>query len=434
MLTKIAPFGKGRRRYERGLERGVRVGRITAIRASTASRATRDRHLRAGLAGALLSLLVLLSPEFALAPLQAGEPTLRGPRPIDGAALSVPPRVQPVDRRVAGGLPPISTDRADAPRYQAALDAAREWAGAYGVTFAVVRDRELLWTGSSGRDRDGSTRLLPDGRLVIGSVTKTFVAATVLQLVEEGRVELDAPARRYLPDTRTLGRKITVRELLDHSSGLADLFNDTTRTGLEEHPERAWTADEVLATLHEPWYAPGENWAYANTNYFLLSMLVERVTGNRLTDELERRFLQPLGLDSTGLITGYAPGDPLEPAWATIFWGSGAMAASATDLARWGDALYGGSVLSPASRAAMREVNDHDYGLGLQRLEVPGAVGYGHTGLLNTYTTLLFHIPDQDLTLALLVNRSHVDLGGMLVATPAEEEPSLLDLALSSSR
>jgi CubicO group peptidase (beta-lactamase class C family) len=137
----------------------------------------------------------------------------------------------------------------------------------------------------------------------------------------------------------------------------------------------------------------------------------------------------PLGLESTGLLDGTEPGGPLEPAWTTIFWGSGAMVASAADLATWGDALYAGDVLDPRSRAAMVELNDHDYGYGLQKVEVGETTGYGHTGLLNTYTTLLYHLPEERVTVALLVNRSHVDLEAMLTVEPGDG-PSLLQLAI----
>lgn len=209
------------------------------------------------------------------------------------------------------------------------------------------------------------------------------------------------------------------------------MFNDTTRRGLEEHPEHPWTSSEILASVHAPWYEPGKGWAYANTNYYLLGLLVERIGGASLADEIGARFLGPLGLSHTSVLTGTEEGGPLSPAWATIFWGSGAMSASAADLARWGDALYGSDLLTAASLEEMSELNDHDYGLGVQRIELPGVVGYGHTGLLNTYTTLLVHLPEADVTLALLVNRSHVDLGAMLAAEPGDG-PSLLELATGS--
>jgi D-alanyl-D-alanine carboxypeptidase len=324
---------------------------------------------------------------------------------------------------------PAHVDSKDAARFQAALDAARATGSAYGVTFAAVHDGQLLWAGSSGRQRDGRTALEAGSPLVIGSVTKTFVAATVLQLVEEGQIRLDAPMRTYLPELSHISDEITIAQLLDHTSGLADVFNDTTRAGLEEHPEHAWTAEEVLGSLHAPWYPPGDGWAYANTNYYLLGLVVERVTGASLADELSQRFLDPLSLPSTRILDGTEAGGPLQPAWTSIFWASGAMSASAADLARWGDALYTGGILRPETRAGMLELNDDDYGFGVQKVEVGDTKGYGHTGLLNTYTTLLYHLPKEDVTVALLVNRSHVDLGAMLTARPGGGQ-SLLELAL----
>ena len=403
-------------------------------RAIHVRRERRDRTrpgFRAPLAAFGLSLLVLLSPDLTLAPLSAVEPERARPLPIDLIDGPSAPRVQPLD---LVSPPPAATEPSAEPAqateapYAAALGAAREAGGAYGVTFAAVRDGQLLWTGAAGRHRDGITTLAPDDPLVIGSVTKTFVAATILELVEEGRLSLDDTLRDHIPGMVAISRKITIRQLLDHTSGLADVFNDTTRRGLEEHPERAWTAAEVLRTLRAPWYRPGEGWAYANTNYFLLGLVIERITGTSLADQLHARFLGPLGLTRTRVLTG-APDDggPLAPAWATIFWASGAMTASAADLARWGDALYGGAILSEVSQDAMITLNRDDYGLGSQRIELPGAVGHGHTGMLNTYTTVLVHLPRQNVTIALLVNRTGVDLGGMLAARPGGG-PSLLEL------
>jgi D-alanyl-D-alanine carboxypeptidase len=261
-------------------------------------------------------------------------------------------------------------------------------------------------------------------------VTKTYVSATILQLVEEGRLRLDHRVADLLPSQPTVAPEITVRQLLDHTSGLADVFNDATKAGIEQHPEHAWDHDELFATLHAPWYRPGDGYAYANTNYYLLGLIIERLTGSPLADELDRRFFAPLGLTTTRMLTGDAATDgtvPLEPAWTSIFWASGSMAASAGDLARWGDALYGDGVLSEASRAEMLKLHRENYGLGVQRIDVPGASGQGHTGMLKTFTSLLLHLPEEDVTLSLLVNRTHVDLGGMLAARPLNG-PSLLEL------
>ncbi len=406
------------------------IRQVRAIRVREKRRIRDLPRLRAPISAILLSLLVFLSPDLTLAPLSAGEPQRAGPVPIDQVGVSVrPPRIHLIDSVTP--TPVVAPDVVPSPaadaQFEAAIAAARSAAGAYGITFAAVRDGALLWSGADGRQRDASTSLAADDPLVIGSVTKTFVAATVLQLVEEGRLELDDAVRDHLPGMSSVSAEITIRQLLDHTSGLADVFNDRTRKGLEDDPEHAWTTAEVFETLHAPWYGPGQGWAYANTNYFLLGLVVERVTGSSLATELDERFLGPLELDHTRLTGATDDGGLLAPAWATIFWASGSMIASAPDLARWGDALYGGDILSARSRAAMTALNSNDYGLGLQRLQLPGAAGYGHTGLLNTYTSLLIHLPEHDLTLALLVNRSDVSIGSMLAARPPNG-PSLLEL------
>ena len=393
--------------------------------------------MRAPIVGLLLSLLVALSPDLALAPINAGEPGSVSVQPIDLIDIPViPRRVRPIDTPPRVSVPatpqpapqPVATT-VDDWSFLAATEAARAYGGAYGLTFAAVRDGEVLWSGAAGRYRDGATPLNGADSLVIGSVTKTYVAATVLQLVEEGRLRLTDTVRHYLPGEGAVTPDVTIRQLLNHTSGLADVFNDTTKTGLETRPEHAWSASEIMATLHAPWYRPGEGYAYANTNYYLLGLVIEQITGVTLAEELDRRFFMPLGLDTTEVLTGDATHrDSLEPAWATIFWASGAMSSSAADLARWGDALYGDDLLTQASRDEMTKLNADLYGLGVQRIDVPGSTGYGHTGMLKTYTSLLLYLPTQNVTLALLVNRTHVDLGGMLAAKPGNG-PSLLELA-----
>jgi D-alanyl-D-alanine carboxypeptidase len=397
----------------------------------------RDRRLRwlhvfrAPFAAAVLTLLALTAPSLTVAPLLATDPQ---PPAATAPALLVPERRPPPTPSVValdGGIvveqgtaPRLTTD---AVRYQAALDEARSRAKAFGVTFAVVRDGELVWVGGSGVTRNGEP-MSPDTPMVIGSVTKTFVAAAILQLVAEDRLDLDDPARRHLPGLSSISRDITIEQLLNHTSGLADVFNDNTRIGIETDVAHAWTPDEVLEALHEPWYEPGAGWAYSNTNYLLLSLIVEEITGEPFADVVASRLTEPLGLASTAVLTGRI-GEALAPAWSTIFRGSGAMVSNAADLARWGDTLYDGSVLPPALRQLMVRVNGDDYGLGAQRIVLAGRVGIGHTGLLNTDTTLLLHVPSRDVTIAMLVNRTQVDLDLLLRAHPPDGGPSLMELA-----
>jgi CubicO group peptidase (beta-lactamase class C family) len=146
------------------------------------------------------------------------------------------------------------------------------------------------------------------------------------------------------------------------------------------------------------------------------------------------RFLDRLGLYGTKLLDGAAsPDGPLDAAWTSVFWASGAMSATAADLARWGDNLYAGRLIAEAGLDQMATFNDHEYGLGAQRIRIGRFEGIGHTGLLNTYTSLLVHLPTENVTIALLVNRSDVNLAGMLTARPGDG-PSLLRLAIDGDR
>lgn len=387
-------------------------------------RLRRPPWARAPFAAVALSLLALAAPNATLAPLLAPQPTS-----LTGRVAALVPERRPLPARDAA---PVVDPAREVRRYQAALEEARSRVDAPGVTFAVVRDGELVWEGSTGTTRDGRN-MATDERLVIGSVTKTFVAAVVLQLVADGTLELDGSVRQYLPGLISISPDITIAQLLNHTSGLADLFNEATRVGLETDVGHAWTSDEVLGTLGEPWYAPGEAWAYSNTNYLLLTLIVEEVTGEPLESVIATRITGPLGLGSTTVLSG-GDGEPMDPAWATIFRGSGAMVSTAADLARWGDALFAGPVLPAGSRREMLDFNEDDYGLGLQRIELGGLPGYGHTGLLNTDTTLLLHVPSSDVTVALIANRARVDLDLMMRAHPAEFEPSLLELATERRR
>jgi D-alanyl-D-alanine carboxypeptidase len=311
-----------------------------------------------------------------------------------------------------------------AAQLQAALERARSTFGVYGAQIAVSWDGSRTWSGASGVMRDGRTRLGVDQPMVIGSVTKTFTAALVLQLAEEGRISLDASVAGYLP-ALALDPRITVRELLSHTSGLADFYHPLAKKLLSQ-PDRVWTSGEVLGRIGRPWFEPGADWAYSNTNYVVLGLLAEAVSGETAARLLAERLLGPLDLDHTRLTTG---GTLLDPSWATAFWTAGAMCSTASDLVRWGDALYGGSVLKPASLRQMLAFNDDDYGLGARRMTFGSHEAVGHNGMLATYTAIVLHFPAERVTVALLVNRSEVDLPAMLAAEVGGQ-PSLLDLIL----
>jgi D-alanyl-D-alanine carboxypeptidase len=397
------------------------------------------RSLRRASAASLCLAIALAS---AASSLHAAEPA-EGSTPAVGSAAQrhAPLHVdrQPIDQPPAEQRPaqvavdrPAAVSAEQGAALQRALYSAHAAVGAYGVSFAAFRDGTLIWAGATGVERDGRTALTPDRPLVIGSVMKTFVCALILQLVQEGRLALDQPVSTLLPDAPATVAPITVRQLLGHSSGLADVYNETTKAMLEMTPERSLAPTEILATLPAPWFAPGASWTYSNTNYMVLGLIAERVLGRSLADAIETRLAEPLGLSSAHALDPADTHGPLRPAWASVFYGSGAMAANATDVAAWGDELYGGDVLTAETRALMLTFNEHDTGLGVQRLELGTHKGYGHSGLMSTYTSLLVYLPEADVTVAVLVNLAHADISGMLTFAP-QGGTSLLDLTLGAA-
>ncbi|MFE6777131.1 serine hydrolase domain-containing protein [Streptomyces sp. NPDC057702] len=273
------------------------------------------------------------------------------------------------------------------------------------------------------RDRRGSTVLTSgvanvtsrapvhrDSRFRIGSMTKMFTATTVLQLVEERRVALDAPVERYLPGVvrgnGNDGRKITVRQLLQHTSRLPDFLDylkpqDIVANPLVRHDPRDLVA---LALQHPPVVKPDTDWDYSNTNYLLAGMIIERVTGHTYADEVRERIIKPLHLHETSVPSrttipgphprGYAqPGKDapllditeIDP---SIGGAAGGMISSGTDLNTFLKALLGGKLLEPAELREMKRTqptggsDDRAYGLGLESRSLPGGGGlyWGHSG------------------------------------------------------
>ena len=214
----------------------------------------------------------------------------------------------------------------------------------------------------------------------VASISKTFLAALVVQLSLEGRFALDDPVLAYLP-TANVDPAVTIRELLDHTSGVYDFFsNSKIDKALLGCPTCLWTPARALAYVKKPYFAPGTSFAYSNTNYVLLGQLVERVTGVPYATLLRQRFFGPLGLTST-YVQGMEPArggaiahayrfltskvnERPTPLWdgtgiapfrslVTAAGSSGAIASSSLDLARWTRALYGGQVLGPVGAAEM---------------------------------------------------------------------------------
>jgi D-alanyl-D-alanine carboxypeptidase len=309
----------------------------------------------------------------------------------------------------------------------------RAWVPGVAVS---IRQGPFSWSKAAG-DADeeteaplGSTMPFP-----IASVTKPFVAATVLRLVEEGAIDLDAPATRYLPSFPDADR-VTIRQLLAMRSGLPDYTQafgllDGVEEDLYHRRSREWKAEELLdlAAGFEPDFAPGERYAYSNTNYVLLGEVIHAVTGRAWHEAVTEKVLAPLGLDDTQWspegVAGMTPGhsdldrDGLRDGLAgrplksllTMADAAGGLVSTASDLTTFAAGVYGRELLSAESLEAMTTVDrigyEREYGLGtlVQQPDLRTTV-VGHTGGMIGYATMVWYAPEHDLAIAVLVNDS----------------------------
>ncbi|WP_020668481.1 serine hydrolase domain-containing protein [Amycolatopsis nigrescens] len=305
---------------------------------------------------------------------------------------------------------------------------------AQGAPGAMVfaNGRRGSWTVTSGTGELGTDRpIRPWDRARVASNTKMFVSAVVLQLAGEGKLELDAPIEQYLPGlvqgNGYDGNKITVRQLLQHTGGVADYTEELLKD--PEASQHPWRPEELvrIGLSHPPLFEPGAGWAYSNTGYILLGMLVEAVSGNDVGDEITDRLIRPLGLWQTSYpepgeqrIRGphahgyYAfPGRPvadvteLEP---SIPGAAASMVSSGPDLTRFARALLDGKVLRPEMLAEMRETVPAvgpNYGLGIREVPLPcGGVAWGHSGNMPGFDS--FTLATEDGRSAFVVVNGHL--------------------------
>ena len=302
-------------------------------------------------------------------------------------------------------------------------------AGAPGV-LVQVRERGKTRTIVLGVAHDAPRRLIrSDDRFRIGSVTKTFVATVVLQLVAEGRIGLEDTVDEWLPGLVPNGEAITIRQLLAHRSGLFDYVeDDRVFAPYEQDPGHVWSPRELveLAVAHPSPFRPGERYAYSSTNYLLLELIVERAAGASLERQLEERIIEPLGLEGTsfepgvvsgayihghrppshhGIVTG-PPRDTSGEA-ASWTWGAAAIVSTADDVRRFFQALLRGSLLPPAQlrdMATLVPAGSLRYGLGLAVFPTPCGDAWGHTGNAQGTITVAWNTRDASRQVIVVVN------------------------------
>lgn len=339
--------------------------------------------------------------------------------------------------RAAGA---IGMDPAHAAALQATLDQVRSELNVPGLSLAIRLPDGTVWNAVSGEGQVAPSirAVTPDMPFSAGSITKTFVAALVMQEVEQGVIHLADRVSRWMPGWPN-GAHIRIHQLLSHRSGLFDYFTNPSFESLVfGRPTHVWTVPEILRLVGQPIAAPGQRFSYSNTNYVLLGRILQRATHQSLGTLIRTRLLAPLGLDQTefqdvepvgpdaalGYLLGksrwrtVADQSPYRPnaSAATVAWAAGAILSTPSDLVRWGHALYAeGTVVSAESLASMTVFNDGEYGLGTERFFTTNDPAtqepmWGHSGSLRGFEAQLWYVPSRDVTISLLSNRGRVSV------------------------
>jgi CubicO group peptidase (beta-lactamase class C family) len=265
--------------------------------------------------------------------------------------------------------------------------------------------------------------IAPDMVFRVGSVTKEFTAACVLRLVEEGRLALDDPVGKYLPDFPTGGRKVTIVQLLTHTSGIRSY---TDMPSWFRRMSEDWTPREIQAFFQdEPFdFEPGTRWHYDNSGYVLLGEILEKVTGKPYADLVAETIFRPLGMKDTrygsdtpivpNRVAGYqkSPNGIVNARFLSMTqpYAAGALVSTVDDLARWHRALDAGSVLKPESLRRMwtpvrlPDGADTRYGFGWMVWSYDGHAVVEHGGGINGFQTANLRLPDDRIYVAVLSN------------------------------
>lgn len=306
-----------------------------------------------------------------------------------------------------------------AQRLQAVLDSVRAAQGIHGISASVLMNGRAMWQGCSGESHDGRA-ITSDMQFGIGSNSKLFTAAVVLKLQERGLLDVDDSLHTWLPRYRNIDTTITLRQLLNHTSGLADVNNvpgypDT----ILANPDRVFTREEVLRWVGPPHFAAGTSWEYSNTNYILAGMIAEKVAGRPFHTLLHEYILSPLSLDSTFFPVDDTVAGTIARPWTngtdisstprnsllSAAWCAGAMYSNSSEMAQWYQALFLGGALTDASLREMTTfVGSGRYGFGIAEKQLGQRTIFAHGGSIRGYTSQMFYDTTLRAVICVLTN------------------------------
>jgi CubicO group peptidase (beta-lactamase class C family) len=296
-----------------------------------------------------------------------------------------------------------------------------------GISIAVTRDGKIIHAAGYGlADIENDVAVTAKTNFRIASITKSFTAAAIMQLVEADKIELSDPITKHIPDYNTHDHTITVQQLLNHTSGIPNY------TEIEAKDRTAWrrhrSHEEMRAIFEDKEldFEPGMSWHYSNSGYYLLGMIIEKAGGVSYQEYLDAHLIAPAGLSNTQyggqrpLIdrrsrgyerteTGWVNAQPISM---TTPFSAGAVRSTATDLVTWHRTLIDGTLLTPEAYRNMitvvplpKGLGSHSYAAGFYHGELDGRHKITHPGGIEGFSSQLSFYPDEDLTIAVFINR-----------------------------
>jgi len=290
--------------------------------------------------------------------------------------------------------------------------------GKFMGTVLVAQDGKILLDKAYGfANLEWEVPNTPTTKFRLGSITKQFTAASILLLEERGKLKVEDPVKKYMPDAPAAWDKITIFHVLTHTSGIPSL---TSFPDFESHEAQAMTPEKLVEWFRDKplEFEPGTKWNYSNSGYILLGYLIEKISGQSYSDFVQQNIFTPLGMKDSGYdsnstiiahrAAGYTPGksSPVNAGFVhmSIPFSAGALYSTTEDLLRWEQGLFGGKVLKPESLAKMTTPFKQDYAFGLAVSTNSGHKMIAHDGGIEGFNTALAYYPDDKLVVAVLAN------------------------------
>lgn len=316
----------------------------------------------------------------------------------------------------------------------------------YGAVASIEQPNRISWQGAVGNADLANQQIAKiNHQFMVASITKTFVATVVLQLVEEGKLELDDTIDKYLTaeivnnisiiNGQSRGAEITIRQLLSHKSGIYDYLEAGTLhiEGLATPDRRYSNEDRIRYAIENgsSYFAPNEGFAYSNTNFVLLELVIESATGQSLNTHLVSKIFQPLNLINThfafqeadiqNLMQGYFEDDNITNYITNFDWASpdGGIISNTRDIQRFARALFGGELFQTPQTLQKMLTFENGYGLGIELIVDDAQLGkiYGHSGATPGYTSIMAYVENLDATIVISGNQTeqYLDDGSYLI-------------------